>query len=94
MSKRAQSKDVADDSNKFQIRPSFENKFKPGAVKDAINHVLTETLTGKNYETEFVGEWTKEIADGIKLKIKDMGYDRYKVNNNNNKLPQKKIRNK
>ena len=32
----------------FQIRPSFEKKFRPGAVKDLIHTVLNDSLTG-NY---------------------------------------------
>ena len=31
----------------FQIRPSFEKKFRPGAVKDLIHQVLNDCLTGK-----------------------------------------------
>ena len=31
------------------------------------------------YESENVAAWSRDIADGIKARIKDMGYDRYKV---------------
>ncbi|XP_040583724.1 dynein light chain Tctex-type protein 2B [Lepeophtheirus salmonis] len=64
---------------KFQIRPSFENKFKPGAVKDIIHNVLIDVLNGKAYAVENVSTWTKNIADSIKHKIKLMGYERYKI---------------
>ena len=32
----------------FQIRPSFEKKFRPGAVKDLIHTVLNDSLTGNH----------------------------------------------
>ena len=38
----------------FQIRPSFERKFRPGAVKDLIHNVLNDTLTGNRIKTESV----------------------------------------
>ena len=76
MSRRSQPRE--EESN-FQIRPSFESKFRPGAVKEAIHTVLNEVLTGKAYESEQVGDWSKEIADSIKQRIKEMGYERYKV---------------
>lgn len=63
----------------FQIRPSFDKKFRPGAVKEAIHQILDQTLAGKTYEVKQVAEWSKSIADEIKARIKDMGYDRYKV---------------
>ena len=31
----------------FQSRPSFEKKFRAGAVKQAIHQILDETLAGK-----------------------------------------------
>ena len=64
----------------FQIRPSFEKKFRPGAVKETIHQILDETLAGKTYDTAKVADWSKDIADQIKGRIKEMGYDRYKVN--------------
>ena len=39
----------------FQIRPAFEKKFRPGAVKEAIHTVLNESLAGKIYEHDKVG---------------------------------------
>jgi hypothetical protein len=60
-------------------RPAFDRKFRPGAVKEAIHAVLTQTLGGQAYEAEAVGGWSREIADRIKGKIRELGYDRYKV---------------
>ena len=48
-------------------------------MKEAIHTVLNATLAGQVYEPEYVGDWSKEISDNIKAKIKELGYDRYKV---------------
>ena len=61
----------------FQIRPSFEQKFRPGAVKDIIHTVLNDSLAGKAYDGDKVTTWSKDISTVIKDKIKIMGYDRY-----------------
>ena len=63
----------------FQIRPAFEHKFRAGAVKEVIHAVLNDVLAGKAYEGELVTEWCQKISDGIKSRVKDLGYDRYKV---------------
>lgn len=39
-------------------------------VKEAIHHVLSEYLTGKEYNTEETTDWTKELSDQIKVKLK------------------------
>ena len=44
-----------------------------------IHLTLNDTLGGKTYQVEKVSDWCKKISDGIKARIKDMGYDRYKV---------------
>ena len=67
----------------FQIRPAFEQKFRPGAVKEVIHQILNDTLVGKTYEGDRVADWCRDISDGIKMRVKDMGYDRYKVRNEN-----------
>ncbi|KAL8593911.1 hypothetical protein ACOMHN_048348 [Nucella lapillus] len=64
--------------NTYVIRPNFQHKFRPAAVKDMIHMVLTSTLSDKLYESESATEWTKAISDTIKDKLQDMGYDRYK----------------
>ena len=63
----------------FQIRPAFEQKFRPGAVKEAIHRVINDLLVGKAYEADLVAGWCKTISDGIKVRVKEMGYDRYKI---------------
>ena len=75
MSKRL-TKESESHEPSFQIRPSFERKFRPGAVKDIIHTVLNDTLTGKLYDADQVSRWSKDISTSIKNKIKVMGYDR------------------
>ena len=78
MSKR-QPKESETQEPSFQIRPSFENKFRPGAVKEIIHTALNQSLAGKSYDNDKVTEWSKAISTHIKDKIKLMGYDRYKI---------------
>ncbi|KAK7483857.1 hypothetical protein BaRGS_00024874 [Batillaria attramentaria] len=66
------------DGNTYVIRPNFQHKFRPVMVKEMIHMVLTDQLAGKTYDPESTTEWTKNISDTIKSKLKDMGYDRYK----------------
>ncbi|CAM1332675.1 TCTEX1D2 (predicted) [Pycnogonum litorale] len=67
------------EKNTYNIRPSFQQKFKPNLIKECIHLVLNEELNGKNYEVESVAVWTNRIGDNIRDKIKDMGYERYKI---------------
>ncbi len=48
-------------------------------MKEAIHQTLNEVLMGQMYENERVTEWCKQISDGVKDRVKEMGYDRYKV---------------
>ncbi|BFZ00552.1 hypothetical protein BsWGS_03591 [Bradybaena similaris] len=64
--------------NTYIIRPNFSQKFRPAAVKEVIHLVLAEKLHGRSYNSEDTTTWTKEIADTVKARLKEMGYDRYK----------------
>lgn len=72
-------KSTREEEPSFQIRPAFENKFRPGAVKEVIHRVINDALIGKMYDPDKVADWCKNISDNIKSQVKDMGYDRYKV---------------
>ncbi len=48
-------------------------------MREVIHRVLNETLAGKMYDEEMVSQWCKEISDGVKDRVKELGYDRYKV---------------
>jgi len=63
----------------YPIKPSLEKKFRPTAVKGVIEQVLKAELSGKQYDPQQTGTWTKHIADKIKRGTKLLHYPRYKV---------------
>jgi len=65
--------------NTYEIRPNFKNKFRPKVVQEIIKSVLHEKLNGVTYHSENTSQWTREIADDIKERLKDdMNLERYK----------------
>lgn len=64
--------------NTYMIRPNFKHKFRSDTVKAAIQEILNEELNGKQYDPEETTNWSKEISDIIKEKLKTLEYDRYK----------------
>ena len=50
----------------------FIFRFRPNIVKEAIHHVLVEKLANLSYDGELCTDWTREISDGIKNKLKGM----------------------
>ncbi|XP_006003142.1 dynein light chain Tctex-type protein 2B [Latimeria chalumnae] len=65
--------------NSYRIRPNFNQKFKPAVVKDCIHLVLKEELDNKQYEPEEVPTLTKSLSETIKDRLKELGFDRYKI---------------
>ncbi|XP_068135428.1 dynein light chain Tctex-type protein 2B [Hyperolius riggenbachi] len=63
----------------YVIRPNFQHKFRTAAVKDCIRSVLKEELKSKQYVPEEVPQLTRFLSETIKDKLKDMGFDRYKM---------------
>lgn len=66
-------------SNTYLIRPNHEHRFKPAIVKDCIREILKEGLSGLHYDPVEVPNLSRLLADCIKDKVKDMGFDRYKL---------------
>merc|ERR1719446_498705 len=63
----------------YSIRPSFKEKFRPAAVKELITTVLSEKLKDKTYNAESTAQWSREIADDIKSRLKsELELPRYK----------------
>ncbi|KYM98178.1 Tektin-4 [Cyphomyrmex costatus] len=62
----------------YQIRPHLYEKFKPLSAKEIIHDVLFEQLSTKSYDAQAAAQWTKDIADNIERKIKDLQFKRYK----------------
>ncbi|XP_036378611.1 tctex1 domain-containing protein 2 [Megalops cyprinoides] len=65
--------------NTYTIRPNYQHKFKAGVVKECIREVLREELSGKQYNPEEVTTMSRSLADSIKERIKEVGFDRYKL---------------
>mmetsp|Transcript_31667 Transcript_31667/g.53216 ORF Transcript_31667/g.53216 Transcript_31667/m.53216 type:complete len:122 (+) Transcript_31667:242-607(+) len=62
----------------FVIEPAFNAKFRQGKAQDIITEVLKTKLTNVTYHPDNTSTWTREIADDIKGKLKEMGLERYK----------------
>ncbi|CAJ1060764.1 tctex1 domain-containing protein 2 [Xyrichtys novacula] len=66
-------------SDTYLIRPNHQHKFKPAVVKECIREVVRERLSGLRYDPEEVPELSRSLADCIKDKVKNSGFDRYKL---------------
>ncbi|XP_063725562.1 dynein light chain Tctex-type protein 2B-like [Symsagittifera roscoffensis] len=75
----AQNDEVDFSGNTFVIRPNFKHKFRPVAVREVINSVLSKNLTDKTYNAEEVADLTKTLSESIKEAVKELGYDRYRL---------------
>jgi len=62
----------------YTIRPNFQQKFRPSVVQKIIHEILVEKLNGQVYSPETCSSFTKEIADEIKNKLKELDLPRYK----------------
>jgi len=68
-----------DVAEKYLLRPPFEQKFKPTAVKPLIHEVLNEYFeTRKEYDAKEVSVWSADICEEIRSKLKELGFERYK----------------
>ncbi|KAF4020846.1 hypothetical protein G4228_012874 [Cervus hanglu yarkandensis] len=57
----------------------LHNRFRPSVVKDCIHAVLKEELANAEYSPEEMPQLTKRLSENIKDKLKEMGFDRYKM---------------
>ena len=48
------------------------------AVKEIIRDVLASKLKGQSYHMEYTSKWSKEIADSVRDKLKELQIPRYK----------------
>uniref|UniRef100_A0A182M119 Dynein light chain n=1 Tax=Anopheles culicifacies TaxID=139723 RepID=A0A182M119_9DIPT len=62
----------------YQMRPELSETFKSEKIREIINNVLTETLTGQTYSAADASRWTKSMADEISLQVKDLEMHHYK----------------
>ncbi|KAM9503248.1 dynein light chain Tctex-type protein 2B isoform 6-T6 [Salvelinus alpinus] len=57
----------------------IKSRFKAAVVKECIRDILREQLSGVQYDPDEVGVLSRSLADCIKDKLKDVGFDRYKL---------------
>ena len=60
------------------LRPAYKNSFHPAVAKEIIKSVLEAKLKDKVYSAEITSQWTRDIADEIKGKLKELNLPRYK----------------
>ena len=80
-------KDTATQDQLYQIKPKRKEKFKPGEFKKTIKEYLSEkfkTMEEKykaliqTYQPENIQNLSKDIAEDIKQKLKQLNLPRYK----------------
>ena len=57
---------------------TYREKVPVQAMKEILKASLAEHLINAKYDGEKAGELSKALSDGIKNKLKALGYDRYK----------------
>ncbi|XP_008706610.2 dynein light chain Tctex-type protein 2B isoform X1 [Ursus americanus] len=72
-------KNAGESENTYILRPIFQQRFRPSVVKECIHAVLKEELANAEYSPEEMPQLTKRLSETIKDKLKEMGFDRYKV---------------
>lgn len=66
-------------TEQYTLSPPFSQKFRPAAAKTIISAVLAERLNDKMYNPESTAQWTREISDEIKNRLKtELDLPRYK----------------
>lgn len=60
------------------IKLSYREKVPIGAMKEIIHECVYERLSNQQYEGEKCHEAAKQLADLIRNRLKNLGYDRYK----------------
>uniref|UniRef100_A0A8C5JCZ2 TC1D2 protein n=1 Tax=Junco hyemalis TaxID=40217 RepID=A0A8C5JCZ2_JUNHY len=55
------------------------DRFKSSTVKECIRAILKERLADVQYKPEEMAELTKSLSDTIKDRLKEEGFDRYKM---------------
>ncbi|XP_053169145.1 dynein light chain Tctex-type protein 2B [Hemicordylus capensis] len=63
----------------YSLRPAFQHKFRSSTVKECIHEVLKEELTGVQYTPEDIPQLTKSLSETIRNKLKEKGFQRYKI---------------
>lgn len=62
----------------YQIRPAYKQRVSVKRMEDVIKAVLNEELVGKAYQNDNASAQTKQIADEIRNRLRDLDLPRYK----------------
>ncbi|NXA93246.1 TC1D2 protein, partial [Melanocharis versteri] len=65
--------------NTYSLRPGLQHRFKSSTVKECIRAILKEKLANVEYIPEEMPELTKSLSETIKDRLKEEGFDRYKM---------------
>ncbi|XP_039930242.1 dynein light chain Tctex-type protein 2B isoform X2 [Hirundo rustica] len=65
--------------NTYSLRPSLQQRFKSSTVKECIHAILKEKLANVQYIPEEMPELTKSLSETITNRLKEEGFDRYKM---------------
>uniref|UniRef100_A0A8V0YQ87 Dynein light chain Tctex-type 2B n=1 Tax=Gallus gallus TaxID=9031 RepID=A0A8V0YQ87_CHICK len=63
----------------YSLRPGLQRRFKASAVKECIRAVLKEKLADVQYDPEAIPQLTKSLSEIIKDRLKEEGFERYKM---------------
>jgi Tctex-1 family. len=69
---------TAPQNQEYQIKPKQREKFKPGKTKEIIRDILKEKLQTQVYHNEAVQQLTRDLAEEVKARLKEMNLPRYK----------------
>jgi len=69
---------VSSQSEDAILKLSYKEKVPVAVMKDIIHNCLNEKLTGFQYDGEKCNEAAKQLSDTIRMRLKGLGYDRYK----------------
>jgi len=62
----------------YQIKPGFQERFKEVNVKEIIQAIQYNTLSGKTYDPDSAKKWTMKMSNEINERVKDLKMKRYR----------------
>lgn len=68
-----------EETDTYIIRPNHQHKFRRAVVKECIREIVRERLSEVQYDPNEVPELSRSLADCIRDKVKNAGFDRYKL---------------
>lgn len=69
---------AASTQSQYQIRPDYNELFKPRDIQPLIKQILNDYLHDKIYDPEQSMQWSQQLSILIKNKLKLCKYTRYK----------------